>query len=83
MLATKQIITRREQPLTTDREYRQTGAPQVKQGFVKDYYWCTGTHYNAFLRCDAGVNNMFFFVFFSIFVTAILTVVDIQSQSVY
>ena len=37
MLATKQIITRREQPLTTDGEFRQTGAPQVKQGFVKDY----------------------------------------------
>ena len=51
MLATKQIITRREQPLTTDGdgEYRQTGAPQVKQGFVKDYYWCTGTHFTQLL----------------------------------
>ena len=70
-------------PQMGNTEYRQTGAPQVKQGFVKDYYLCTGTHYNAFLRCDAGVNNMFFLYFFSIFVTAILTVVDIQSQSVY
>ena len=37
MLATKQNIARPKQPLTTDGEYRQTVAPQVKQGFVKDY----------------------------------------------
>ena len=37
MLATKPNIARRGQPLTTDGEYGQTVAPQVKQGFVKDY----------------------------------------------